>query len=454
MGVIWVSLLLSQITMTNRVYFSQKELFHNNIDRAAMQSFKTLDKMSFELFFHGESFKECYRKYSGEQNADEESASLDSNLLFLQNIEGINEKLNFLNRYVKETQSCFDYWLLGYDVIDSVIAVNLRDNEIYDPFKIGLYCEDLHKFCFLPDGLDKNMVLEHGLKYSILSINSDGSLVTNAFYLYFPTLVNRFKRDIVISYVVIVLLLLLLLYCFIAFIVIVYRQRKFNEFRTQMLHSITHELKTPITTIELATQLLRDKTVQKDEESSNEYLTMISDESHSMLNMIDEVLTVFRAQKMPKKAMEEVRIHALLKSVVAANQLKLDQCKAKVNFDFQAEKDTVLGNFNHLSNGFSNLIDNAIKYRDGDLVIDISTKNVKDCVEIRFKDNGIGISKENQQVIFEPFTRVNFDNKHYVQGYGLGLNYLSQIIKYHKGSIKVESELSKGATFVVSLPLK
>ena len=181
---------------------------------------------------------------------------------------------------------------------------------------------------------------------------------------------------------------------------------------------------------------------------------MISDETSSMLTMIDEVLTIFRSRKMPRKDLEDVEIHSLLKNVIESQKLRLDECKAKVHFDFQAERDLILGDPIHLSNGFSNLVDNAIKYRDGDLVIDISTRVVGRKIEIRFSDNGIGIAEENQQLIFEPFTRVNVDNKHYIKGYGLGLNYFLQIIKYHKGSIKVESELSKGTTFFVYLPLK
>ena len=113
-----------------------------------------------------------------------------------------------------------------------------------------------------------------------------------------------------------------------------------------------------------------------------------------------------------------------------------------------------MGDRDHLLNGFSNLIDNAIKYRNGDLVITISTKNVGNVIEIQFADNGIGIDKANQSLIFEPFARVNTENKHYVKGYGLGLNYLSQIVKYHKGTIKLESELGNGARFFVYLPLK
>lgn len=454
MGIIWVSLLFTQITMTKHVFLGYKEAFRAKLDGAVVQSFKTLDRMAFKTFFHGERFKDWYRRMNSENSFEDDVMPMDSSYRFLQNLEGIAVKYAFLSRFVEETHSCFDYRFLGYDVVDSVISKALHDNNIYDPYKIGLYSVEENAFVFMSQGVDANQLLDFGIKYSILCINKDGKILSDGLCLYFPNLQSRYQRDIVTSYVVIILLLLVLLYCFIVFLVIVRRQRKLNEFRVQMLHSITHEIKTPITTISLACQLLQDKSVQKDEHASEEYLSMISEESDSILSMIDEVLTVARSQQMPVSEMEDVHIHSLLTSVVDNFQLRLSQCGAVVNFNLSAEKDVVSGNSTHLSNGFSNLLDNAIKYRNGDLVIDISTENAGDSIVIRFKDNGIGIAKENQQLIFEPFARVNVDNTHYVKGFGLGLNYLLQIINYHKGTIKVESELSKGATFVVSLPLK
>jgi two-component system phosphate regulon sensor histidine kinase PhoR len=149
-----------------------------------------------------------------------------------------------------------------------------------------------------------------------------------------------------------------------------------------------------------------------------------------------------------------VYVHKLLKTVLEVHRLPLNECHGEVVFDLLANRDVVLGDLPHLANAFSNLIDNAIKYRKDNLVITISTRNVGDNLEIRFSDNGIGISRSDQKLIFEPFTRVNTDNEHYVKGYGLGLNYVMHVVEYHKGTIKLESELGKGSTFIVSLPLK
>lgn len=265
---------------------------------------------------------------------------------------------------------------------------------------------------------------------------------------------NQTEWSTVTSYVVLAVLVIMLLFCFVTFYLGIRRQYKINKFRENMVHNMVHELKTPLTTIDLASQFLQDKSVLKDEATMDSYLRMISDESKSVRDLVDQLLTVFSAQKPTDNNKTDVFINRLLKTVANIHQLALAECHGVINFDLQAEKDVVFGNLTHLSNTFSNLIDNAIKYRDGDLVLTISTRNEGNTIKIAFADNGLGIEKSNLQLIFEPFARFNTDNKHYVKGYGLGLDYVNNVVKHHKGTITVESELHQGSTFVVTLPLK
>lgn len=265
---------------------------------------------------------------------------------------------------------------------------------------------------------------------------------------------NQTEWSTVTSYVVLAVLVIMLLFCFVTFYLGIRRQYKINKFRENMVHNMVHELKTPLTTIDLASQFLQDKSVPKNEATMDSYLRMISDESKSVRDLVDQLLTVFSAQKPTDNNKTDVFINRLLKTVANIHQLALAECHGVINFDLQAEKDVVFGNLTHLSNTFSNLIDNAIKYRDGDLVLTISTRNEGNTIKIAFADNGLGIEKSNLQLIFEPFARFNTDNKHYVKGYGLGLDYVNNVVKHHKGTITVESELHQGSTFVVTLPLK
>lgn len=264
---------------------------------------------------------------------------------------------------------------------------------------------------------------------------------------------NWFHDNVITGYIIVVLVLAVILGCLIGSFFIILRQRKINKFRETMVHNITHELKTPLTTISLASQLLLDDSVEKDEALRHSYLKMISDETKSMQDLVDEALAMFRNSKTFRERVE-VPIHRLLPTVVEVHRLSLNECQAEVVFDLHADNDVVFGDLPHLANAFSNLIDNAIKYRKEHLVITISTKNVGDSIEIRVADNGIGIAKSDQKIIFEAFSRVNTDNAHYVKGYGLGLNYVLHIVEYHKGTVRVESELGHGATFIITLPLK
>jgi two-component system phosphate regulon sensor histidine kinase PhoR len=267
-------------------------------------------------------------------------------------------------------------------------------------------------------------------------------------------LANQTRWSIVTSYVFLAVMVALLLFCFIRFFLGMRRQYKINEFRKNMLHNMVHELKTPLSTIDLASQFLQDKSVVKDEATMDSYLRMISDEAKSIRDFVDQLLTVFSSANPTDNNKTDVFINKLLKTVAKIHQLSLSECHGVINFDLQAENDIVFGNLPHLSKAFSNLIDNAIKYRDGDLVLTISTRNVGNSIRIAFADNGLGIEESNLQLIFEPFIRINTDNEHYVKGYGLGLDYVNNVVKHHKGTITVDSKLHQGSTFVVTLPLK
>ena len=221
-----------------------------------------------------------------------------------------------------------------------------------------------------------------------------------------------------------------------------------------MAHFITHEVKTPLTTINLSTQMLRDDSLTIDKEARHSYLDMIAEETKVLETLVNEVLTVFKLKNGPGEEKADVEMHKLLQEVCKVYGPQLDECQAKVHCDFQADVDLVSGNYIHLFNAFSNLVDNAIKYRKDPLRLGISTRNTDNGIEIRVADNGIGISKENLSFIFEPFARFNTDNAHYVKGFGVGLNYVKHIVEFHKGTVNVESKLGEGTVFIVKLPLK
>ena len=343
--------------------------------------------------------------------------------------------------------------VVDYNAIDSLVALSLKEHSIPYEYDLGVYSENNQQFQLLTQNADVDALLEKGFRYNLFRVKSDETYL-DTILIHFPSLVKRFRLEKIWSYVVIFSLLILLLCCFINFFYIYFKHRKINIFREKMAHFITHEVKTPLTTINLSTQLLKDDSVVTDTEAKNAYLDVIAEETKVLEELLDEVLTVFRLQNMPDPEMKEVELHHLLKEVCKVHSLKLNECGGEVSFHFEANSDVVMGNYTHLFNAFSNLVDNAIKYRKDKLLLDIGTKETGNSIVVTVTDNGIGIKKENLPLIFEAFTRFNTEDAHYVKGFGLGLDYVKHIVEFHQGNVKVESELGSGTSFIVTLPLK
>ena len=341
---------------------------------------------------------------------------------------------------------------VDYPVFDSLISANLQKRDIFYPYDLGIYSDETGECLYLTENAKEKDLLENGIRFKILLVTNDGTHAENIL-LHFPSLVRKFRREMVFGYLVILLLFILLLGCFVNFFYIILKQRKLDLFKEKMAHFVTHELKTPLTTISLSAQLLRDDSVVTDEDAKNTYLDLISEETKVLESLVNQVLSVFRTKNMPLIEMKDVEIHKVLKEVCKVHKPRIDECGAEVEYDFKAECDVVTGNETNLFNAFSNLVDNAIKYRKDPLRLVISTRNVAEGIEIKVSDNGIGISKENLSLIFEPFTRLNTEDAYYVKGFGVGLNFVKHIVEYHKGEVKVESELNKGTAFTVILPL-
>lgn len=439
MGVVWVVLLLAQVRLTNRVFYKEKQLFRAKVDVAATNA---LTHMETSPIIYIDSLQTP-------QHLD-----FETYYPFLNLPPDLSDLVNARLDLITETKPCLNSRLIDTLLIDSVFTQALHEQRIFESFVWGVYCTQETKFVYVSDKADTTLLRSAGFDYPLLAYCYPDSFHNDVLYILFPTLEQHYSWDMLVGIVLLFVLLAAILICFITIIILIIRQTKSNKMRANIMNHIIHEFKTPITTISLATQLLQDESVKKDPEATKSYLNMVDAEAQSLQTLVEEVLTVFRAEQLPPRKLQSVSLHALLQDVVKVHQLVLKEHKAEVHFNLQAESDTVMADRIHLMNAFSNLIDNAIKYCDGHLILTISTQNVGKSVEIRFKDNGIGISKENQSMIFEPFARVNVDNAKYVKGYGLGLSYVRYVVRYHGGKIKVESELGKGATFIVSLPTK
>jgi two-component system phosphate regulon sensor histidine kinase PhoR len=235
------------------------------------------------------------------------------------------------------------------------------------------------------------------------------------------------------------------------------RQKKLSEIKNDFINNMTHEFKTPLATISLAVDALKNEKVRGNNDKMNYFNTIIKEENQRMNRQVE---TILKAALLEKQEVQLIRkplhVHEIIRSVVDNFKLQLGERNGKAELDLNATNDLVEADEVHLSNLINNLVDNSIKYSRDDVPPDIrvstSSDNRKFCIKI--EDNGIGMSKETLKRIFEKFYRAHTGNIHNVKGFGLGLSYVKTMVEAHGGSIKVESILGKGSNFDIELPLK
>lgn len=235
---------------------------------------------------------------------------------------------------------------------------------------------------------------------------------------------------------------------------LVVKQKRLSEIKTDFINNMTHELKTPISTIMLATEVLSEPDISKDSERLKSYASIIREENNRLKSQVEKVLEIASYDKKSEIDREAVDLNLVVKETAKRFETIIKSRNADLILELEAENSIVTGDKTHLSNIVFNLLDNAIKYTPNKAVIKVSTRNNNGGIYLRVIDNGIGISKESQKHIFEKFYRVPSGNLHNVKGFGIGLNYVKKMVKKHSGYIKLKSELGKGTTFKVFFPLK
>lgn len=233
------------------------------------------------------------------------------------------------------------------------------------------------------------------------------------------------------------------------------RQKKLSEIKNDFINNMTHELKTPLATISLAVDALKNEKVLADESKRSYFTAMIRDENKRMNKNVE---TILQAAQMEQQDLElkktSQHVHALIQKAVDQFQLQIAEKKGYVDYHLQATHDLISLDEIHFTNLLSNLIDNAIKYskKEG-LRIHISTKNIGKHIRIVIEDNGIGMNKETLKRIFEKFYRAHTGNLHNVKGFGIGLSYVKAITEAHGGKISADSLQDKGSTFTLQFPI-
>lgn len=231
------------------------------------------------------------------------------------------------------------------------------------------------------------------------------------------------------------------------------KQKKLSEIKTDFINNMTHEFKTPLATISLAVDALRNEKVQQNVEKRDYFTTIIKEENKRMNKHVETILQAALMDKQELKLnLKPVHAHDLITSALNNHQLQLEEKKSKVEINLNAKFDMVEADEIHFTNLISNLIDNAIKYSKETLTLRITTHCTTKTLVIKIEDNGIGMNKETVKRVFEKFYRAHTGNIHNIKGFGLGMSYVKTVIDVHKGKIKAESTLGKGSCFTIEVP--
>ena len=233
-----------------------------------------------------------------------------------------------------------------------------------------------------------------------------------------------------------------------------YNQKKLSEIKSDFINNMTHEFKTPLATISLAVDALRNEKVQSNREKMQYFSEIIKEENKRMNKHVETILQAALQEKQELQLnLVKIHVHQLLTDVLDNYQLQLEEKQAKVELNLLAKHDMIDADEVHFTNVLSNLFDNAIKYSKENLLIRVSTDNSGKYLVIKLEDNGIGMSKETVKRVFEKFYRAHTGNIHNVKGFGLGMSYVKTVVDAHKGRIKADSTLGKGSCFTLEMPL-
>ena len=339
---------------------------------------------------------------------------------------------------------------INFKNLDSRIRAELVNEGIDMPYHFTVSNQAGRELYHCPDYTDEGA--DHSYKQVLMPNNSPANV--GILTVSFPS-INRYIYKSARYLVTAILFMLILAVMFGYTIRVTFRQRRLGEMKTDFVNNMTHELKTPVASISLASQMLADPSVQKTENMTEHLSGVIRNETKRLQRLIDRVLqtSLLEGKRMALKE-QELNLNEMVEDVAENFHFKVEEKGGVVETDLQATSPWMYGDEVHMTNVLFNLMENAVKYRreEEPLRLKISTRNKHDHLILTIADNGIGIKKENLKKIFEKFYRVHSGNKHDVKGFGLGLAYVKGIIELHHGHITVDSEPGKGTKFTITLP--
>uniref|UniRef100_UPI00404A0037 sensor histidine kinase n=1 Tax=Flavobacterium sp. TaxID=239 RepID=UPI00404A0037 len=333
--------------------------------------------------------------------------------------------------------------------LQNLLAQELTKYGVNTPFEFGIYSNSL-----ATKVRSEHFKFNKEDTYSIPILEDNDGESKYELLVSFPDKKKYFFSDLIGITVLSLVFTLVIVIAYSSALNQLIKQRQISEIKTDFINNMTHEFKTPIATINLALDSIKNPKIINDAEKVQRYLQMIRDENKRMHAQVENVL---RISKLEKKELEIVKepldVHDLIQDAVDHVSLIVESREGDVNINLDASRSTALLNDVHFTNVLVNMLDNAIKYSPERPFIDVYTENIKDFIIIKVKDQGLGMSKVAQKRIFEKFYREHTGDLHNVKGHGLGLAYVKRMVEEHDGEVFVESEKGKGSTFIIKIPL-
>lgn len=387
--------------------------------------------------------------------------------------EDIDEGASSLNKRIKdlEFRSKFmnpDELLEGInkDNLDRYLRSELESKNIDLDYEYGVYSND-YKSYFIENGSytatigdttkSSNVAAMNPLYKAEYKISLFDNEVVNPGHLniYFPGK-KRFLWSNVIGILLSSILFTgLILFCFSYTIYVIFHQKKVSEMKTDFINNMTHEFKTPIATISLASDSILSPSILENKDKVTRFINIIKQENKRMLSQVEKVLQMAQIEKENVELrFNPLNLHEVIQDAVINAELKVQAKGGTITTNLLAQKPIIMADGTHISSIINNLLDNAEKYTPESPLIIIETIDVKGGIEFSIKDNGIGMTKDVLKMIFEKFYRVHTGNLHDVKGFGLGLSYVKAMVDAHHGKVNVKSEIGQGSVFTIFLPEK
>lgn len=479
MGIFFLALLFLQAKYFEEVINMRKEQFDESVTRSLYQTARNLElnetKKGLETQFSKQSERDDSTKTAKSPTTFE--ARLHSNIpanvpkgLFLDNLnsnstdESLRDSVKQRYIYQRALLNEVVYSILykasekplaeriDFPSLDSDLRTELRSNGININYHFYVTTSDGREVYRCPE------YSSEGDRYTYRQVlyPNDPSAQKGILYIHFPDM-QSFLFSSVKFMIPAIIFTLMLLIVFIFTIWSIFRQKRLTEIKNDFINNMTHEFKTPISTISLAAQMLRDPSVSKSETMFKHISGVIVDETKRLRFQVEKVLQMSMFdRKATTFKRKEVDANVLMQDTVNTFRLKVEASGGKIDAHLDAEDAIVFVDEMHFTNVIFNLMDNAVKYKaeDRELNLTVTTHNESDDkLIITIADNGIGIKREDLKKIFEKFYRVHTGNRHDVKGFGLGLAYVHNVVKALGGSIHAESEYGKGTKFIITLPL-